>query len=267
MANTNVVFWGRRLLALFESSTPHLIEADSLRTIGESTVNGLLKSKQPFSAHPRIDANTNRLISFSSIQGSKSAQMTVFEFDTAFKLVNSRPFEVPGFVFFHDFLVTKNYYLFTKVPTDFSPLPFLLGDCLYYYAASAMLYVDYAMLYVDYAVENYLLLHCYYIMMMVDDILLLIEAMLYYLPSSYTGKKGPAECISFDSSRPCEVFIVPRDPSQPVQVVPVDPHFNFHYANGYEDELTGPLHAMPIEYYRRTAVVVLCMDRRRDAPH
>lgn len=131
VANTNVVFWGRRLLALFESSTPHLIEADSLRTIGESTVNGLLKSKQPFSAHPRIDANTNRLISFSSIQGSKSAQMTVFEFDTAFKLVSSRPFEVPGFVFFHDFLVTKNYYLFTKVPTDFSPLPFLLGDCLY----------------------------------------------------------------------------------------------------------------------------------------
>lgn len=61
-------------------------------------------------------------------------------------------------------------------------------------------------------------------------------------PSSYTGKKGPAECISFDSSRPCEVFIVPRDPSQPVQVVPVDPHFNFHYANGYEDELTGQLH-------------------------
>jgi hypothetical protein len=210
-----------------------LIEADSLRTIGESTVNGLLKSKQPFSAHPRIDANTNRLISFSSIQGSKSAQMTVFEFDTAFKLVSSRPFEVPGFVFFHDFLVTKNYYLFTKVPTDFSPLPFLLGDCLYY-AVCRLCCV----------LRNIYYCNAMYITMMDDDILLLIEAMLYYLPSSYTGKKGPAECISFDSSRPCEVFIVPRDPSQPVQVVPVDPHFNFHYANGYEDELTGPLHAM-----------------------
>ncbi|KAJ1426890.1 retinal pigment epithelial membrane protein-domain-containing protein, partial [Ochromonadaceae sp. CCMP2298] len=28
----------------------------------------------------------------------------------------------------------------------------------------------------------------------------------------------------------------PRDPSKEVQYVPVDGHFNFHYANGYEDE-------------------------------
>lgn len=84
--------------------------------------------------------------------------------------------------------------------------------------------------------------------MMIDDAILsvidrsVVDALLSHLPplpSSSTGKKGPAECISFDSSRACEVFIVPRDPSQPVQVVPVDPHFNFHYANGYEDELTG----------------------------
>ena len=61
-----------------------------------------------------------------------------------------RKFEVEGFGFFHDFVVTKNYYIFTKCPLKFQPFPFLLG------------------------------------------------------------KKGPAECISFQEGEPAELYIVPR---------------------------------------------------------
>jgi all-trans-8'-apo-beta-carotenal 15,15'-oxygenase len=34
---------------------------------------------------------------------------------------------IPAFVFFHDFLVTERYYVFTRSPISFNPLPFLLG--------------------------------------------------------------------------------------------------------------------------------------------
>lgn len=38
-----------------------------------------------------------------------------------------RSIEVPGFAFFHDFVVTKSHYIFTQAPLDFEPLPFVLG--------------------------------------------------------------------------------------------------------------------------------------------
>eukprot|EP00601_Ochromonadales_sp_CCMP2298_P001638 CAMPEP_0173181340 /NCGR_PEP_ID=MMETSP1141-20130122/7228_1 /TAXON_ID=483371 /ORGANISM="non described non described, Strain CCMP2298" /LENGTH=398 /DNA_ID=CAMNT_0014104313 /DNA_START=126 /DNA_END=1319 /DNA_ORIENTATION=+ len=175
-ANTNAVYWAGRLLAMYESSLPHNLEPGTLRTLGPTTINGLLKRKQPFSAHPRICSSTNRLCNFSAQMGTGKSEMTVYEFDTKFNCVVQRSFTVPGFVFFHDFVVTKNYYIFTKLPVTFDPLPFVLG------------------------------------------------------------KKGPAECIAFDAKGDAEVILVPRDPSKEVQYVPVDGHFNFHYANGYEDE-------------------------------
>lgn len=34
VANTNVIYWGKQLLALWEAGLPHKLEADSLRTKG-----------------------------------------------------------------------------------------------------------------------------------------------------------------------------------------------------------------------------------------
>ena len=125
-----------------------------------------------------------------------------------------RSFQVPGLAFFHDFVVTKNYYIFNAPPIKFNPLPFALG------------------------------------------------------------RRAPAQCIEFASGPPNMLYIVPRDRSPimkvpfahrfvtfvgrkvkghfrpfkpvrrcsfPIMKVPVDPHFNFHFANGYDDEATGEL--------------------------
>ena len=81
-ANTNVIYWANRLMALWEGGNPYRLEPDSLRTIGEYKLKGLLKSGQPFSAHPKIDANTNRLITFSAQATPQKTTMTVFEFDS-----------------------------------------------------------------------------------------------------------------------------------------------------------------------------------------
>lgn len=91
VANTNVLYWAGRLLTLFESTTPHKIEPDSLRTITKSTLGGILRPNQPFSAHPKVDANTGRLINFSSQpRGISSTDLTLYEFDDQFRFVQQR---------------------------------------------------------------------------------------------------------------------------------------------------------------------------------
>lgn len=183
VANTNVIYWAGRLLALWEGGLPHRMEPDSLRTLGAYTFKGLLpKAGGNFGAHPRVDSNTGRLINFSRDQkttGKTECLMSIYEFEggtDSITPVKQRDITIPGLPFFHDFIVTKNYYVFNKAPTTFDPLPFVLGQ------------------------------------------------------------KGPAECIGFDASQPAVVYLVPRDGSSEVVEVEVDAHFNFHFANGFEDE-------------------------------
>ena len=107
--------------------------------------------------------------------------MTIYEFEEDLTVNRERTFEIPGFVFMHDFVVTDKYYIFNQAPTDFRPLPFLLG------------------------------------------------------------MKGPAACINFDASRGAVLHIVPRDGSKEVETIQVDSHFNFHFANAYDNSDTGDI--------------------------
>ena len=128
VANTNVIHWDNNLYCLWEAGRPHALEAGTLRTLGESSFKGLLKPDQPFSAHPKIDANTGRLINFSVKTDISKPVITIYEFENTAKPIQQRVVEVNGFGFFHDFVVTKNYYAFVKAAVEFSPLPFLLGQ-------------------------------------------------------------------------------------------------------------------------------------------
>ena len=129
VANTNIIYFGNRLLALWEGGLPYKLEPDSLRTLGEYTFKGTLKKKGgTFTAHPRFDPLTNRMIGFSAANEQKQSAVTVIEFDDDLKVMQSRVFQVPGLAFFHDFVITKNYYIFSTPQLDFDPLPFLLGS-------------------------------------------------------------------------------------------------------------------------------------------
>lgn len=115
VANTNALYWGGRLFALWEGGLPHRLEPESLRTVGEYTFKGLLKKGDKFSAHPRICSHTGRLVNFSPSQSASKCDVTVYEFNEELNVEKERTFEVPGFVFFHDFVVTENYYIFNQV--------------------------------------------------------------------------------------------------------------------------------------------------------
>jgi all-trans-8'-apo-beta-carotenal 15,15'-oxygenase len=128
-ANTNVLFWDKKLLALQEAGVPYYLEPDSLRTLGQYTIRGLLKkSSDQFTAHPRICAKTGHLVAFSCKKGKIPSEITIYEFDKDLKLMTSRDIAMKSFSVFHDFAITENYYIFVAPPTGFDSLPFVLGQ-------------------------------------------------------------------------------------------------------------------------------------------
>ena len=57
IANTHVVKLGDEILALWEAAGPHAMDPDTLDTIGLTTLKGVLKPNEAFSAHPKTDLN------------------------------------------------------------------------------------------------------------------------------------------------------------------------------------------------------------------
>ncbi len=123
-ANTNVMYWGGKLWAMWEGGHPHQLDPKNLETIGLDDVNGLLESHESFSAHPRIIDNT--FINF-GVTGVTSQSLVISELDNRGNKLKKHSHPLKDFVFFHDMLATPNYYIFIQHPFNVSPLPFLLG--------------------------------------------------------------------------------------------------------------------------------------------
>lgn len=126
IANTNVIYWGDKLLALWEAAEPYRLDPYTLETLGLEYLDGLLEPGDAFAAHPRIDGETGRLVNF-SIKTGLSSTITIYEFEPSGKLLTKHAHSVPGFAFIHDFAITPNYCIFFQNPVTFNPLPFVLG--------------------------------------------------------------------------------------------------------------------------------------------
>ncbi|MBD2384836.1 carotenoid oxygenase family protein [Cylindrospermum sp. FACHB-282] len=132
IANTNVIYWGGKLLALWEAAVPHRLNPHTLETLGKESFNGVLSADEAFSAHPRLDPSCAQdggapcLVNF-SIKPGLSTKITTFELNTAGEIVRKHVHSVPGFCFIHDFVITSNYCILFQNPVTFNPLPFALG--------------------------------------------------------------------------------------------------------------------------------------------
>jgi all-trans-8'-apo-beta-carotenal 15,15'-oxygenase len=130
IANTNIIYWGDKLLALWEAAAPYRLDPCTLETIGLDTLDGILQPGEPFAAHPRIEKGKNgagdRLINF-SVKPGLSSTITIYELDESGKLLHSHAHAIPGFAFLHDMVITPNYCIFFQNPVSFNPLPFVLG--------------------------------------------------------------------------------------------------------------------------------------------
>jgi all-trans-8'-apo-beta-carotenal 15,15'-oxygenase len=137
IANTHVVRLGDQLLALWEASSPHALDPDTLDTRGLSLLDGVLKPGEAFSAHPRFDPGhhgSERLVTFGVKSGPRST-IRLMEFasgpgpagEAPGTLLNERSDTFNGFAFLHDFAITPNWAVFLQNAIAFNPLPFALG--------------------------------------------------------------------------------------------------------------------------------------------
>ncbi|MBW4682564.1 MAG: carotenoid oxygenase family protein [Microcoleus vaginatus WJT46-NPBG5] len=130
IANTHIIYWGGKLLALWEAAEPHRLNPQTLETIGLDSLDGVLKAGDAFAAHPRIENRQEngeqRLVNF-SVKPGLSTTITIYELDVDGKVVERHAHSVPGFAFLHDMAITPNYCIFFQNPVSLNPLPFLLG--------------------------------------------------------------------------------------------------------------------------------------------
>ncbi|MBE9036357.1 carotenoid oxygenase family protein [aff. Roholtiella sp. LEGE 12411] len=132
IANTNVIYWGGKLLALWEAAEPHHLNPYTLETLGREYFNNVLSTSEAFSAHPRLDPSCEQdrnapcLVNF-SIKPGLSTTITIFELNPAGEIIKKHAHSVPGFCFIHDFVITPNYCIFFQNPVTFNPIPLALG--------------------------------------------------------------------------------------------------------------------------------------------
>ncbi|NES78386.1 MULTISPECIES: carotenoid oxygenase family protein [unclassified Okeania] len=130
IANTGILYWGNKLLALWEGAEPHQLNPKTLETIKLDDLDGILQPGQAFSAHPRIekgkDGKGDVLVNF-SVKPGLSSTITIFEFNSQGKLFKRYSNSIPGFAFLHDMAITPNYCIFFQNPVTLNPIPFFLG--------------------------------------------------------------------------------------------------------------------------------------------
>ncbi|KAL0046710.1 hypothetical protein WJX82_008018 [Trebouxia sp. C0006] len=201
-ANTNVVLWGDRLLALWEAGCPFEMDPHTLETHpGPETLGGFLRSGiapsttgadfldkaiglgKACTAHPHVvhgQGTSDRLAIFSwqsQIKPLAGSEMTIDinEFDENWQKVAGQKFTMhKSFFNPHDFAVSKNYYVFFQNAMSFKMGQYLLG------------------------------------------------------------LKGPAQCVNFEDG-PMKVHLVPRNGDKPIVIDGVEPSFLIHHANAYEE--------------------------------
>jgi len=114
-ANTNIIGYANRLLALFEPSLPHELKPLSLETVGLYDFGG--KINGPVTAHPKFDPVNGDLLFFG--YQPFPPYVTWYRADRAGNLVETRPIDTGLAVMMHDFVTTDNYAIFFVCPSVF----------------------------------------------------------------------------------------------------------------------------------------------------
>uniref|UniRef100_A0A7N0T059 Carotenoid cleavage dioxygenase 7 n=1 Tax=Kalanchoe fedtschenkoi TaxID=63787 RepID=A0A7N0T059_KALFE len=143
VANTSVLWWGGRLLCLWEGGEPYEIETTSLDTVGKfplidgadeiqdksdggdvwdvaakflkPILRGVFKMPpRRLLSHYKIDPTRNRLIIVSCNAEDMllpSSHFTFYEYDLDFKLIQKQEFNIPDHMMIHDWAFTDNHYV------------------------------------------------------------------------------------------------------------------------------------------------------------
>jgi len=211
-ANTQVISFGGKVLALFEAGLPHRLDPETLETIGEDTLGGVLpKGKLPVkmggdippeftpdmiggyahTAHPNVCPDTGNLVGWhwAQVVTTKSLEATFTEWSAEdFSPIATNTFELPGCELApHDMALTKNCIMLKVNSLQMNQMKFI------------------------------------------------------------SGIKGPAASLEMNGREPVFVHVFPRPTAEKQfepYIVEVPACFSIHFSHAYEDEETGNLVAM-----------------------
>ncbi len=123
-ANTSVVPWSGRMLALCEVGKPFEFDPHDLRSVGETDLGGVIP--RAFSAHPhRLAANGNLYHIGTRIGRPNALDLFVLRPDGSAGRVTTIPLDVPTMI--HDFAVTQSAAVIFVAPLRLALLPTLFG--------------------------------------------------------------------------------------------------------------------------------------------
>jgi carotenoid cleavage dioxygenase-like enzyme len=130
-SNTRAVYWGKRLLSLWEGGLPYKLDALALSTEGRSQLGGILKEQNPFGAKAVYDPTKDRMLFYAVKPEPKSSELTLYEFNSRFRLVREQGgsvvLELPGFAMISDFAATENYAVFVQPPVLANNMQYILS--------------------------------------------------------------------------------------------------------------------------------------------
>lgn len=121
VANTGILWWANRIMALYERDLPYEVNVPDLRTEGKTDLEGSISGSDYFAAHYRIVEDDSKvLIGFSSSESGLDNRILVWEIDEDGRQVHQVDVTIPGaaFGFFHDFAVTEDSYIFIENPVE-----------------------------------------------------------------------------------------------------------------------------------------------------
>ena len=115
VANTHVVAHAGKILALVESSFPHVLTPE-LGTVGPYDFDGRLTTAM--TAHPKTDPGTGEL-HFFGYGNIFAPHVSYHRADATGELTINRPLDVPALTMMHDFALTAEHVVFMDLPVVF----------------------------------------------------------------------------------------------------------------------------------------------------
>jgi all-trans-8'-apo-beta-carotenal 15,15'-oxygenase len=136
-ANTNVIWHGRSLLALWEGGLPHRLDPRTLETVDRYDYAGrlrpagglldrLLAPELPYAAHPTIDPDTGELWSFGTLLGAQPKLM-LYRVSPGGVMAKPESVALDRLSFVHDYVLTRKWRIFFLTPVAFDIPKALLG--------------------------------------------------------------------------------------------------------------------------------------------
>ncbi|KAK4205495.1 putative carotenoid cleavage dioxygenase [Triangularia verruculosa] len=115
-ANTNLVYWAGKLLALKESAQPYEVHPDTLETLSYDPFKSPGKT---FSAHPKVDPYTGELVVFGyEAKGLGTDDIVIYALDKQGVIHDEQWIKSPWPAFIHDCAITPNFIILVLWPYD-----------------------------------------------------------------------------------------------------------------------------------------------------